>query len=257
MRGPARWGGGHGQDAAHAHAAHVHSAHGSAEADGAPGHHEGVAHDNKGHDTEPVSASDLEHAHHAHHLDPHESPLVMTIPLGVLAFGALFAGLIFSRFFLGHDAEHFWRDSLAPSQYKILEASHHVPFWVAWSPFVMLVGGFLLAFYMYIRQPGSAQRLAAEHPLLYRFLLNKWYFDEIYDAVFVRGAKWLGRFLWKRGDGTVIDGLGPDGISARVVDVDPRRREAADRLRLPLRFRHADRVAALISWYLVVGGGAH
>ena len=83
----------------------------------------------------------------------------------------------------------------------------------------MMVGGFLLAFLMYIRRPDLPAGRRRRNPILYRFLLNKWYFDEIYDFVFVRGAKSLGRFLWKQGDGAVIDRLGPDGISARVVDV--------------------------------------
>ena len=250
FEGPAQWAGVGG------HGAHGHDAH---QADGAPGHHEGVAHDNKGHDVEPAHASDIEHHDH-HPVDPHESPLVMTIPLAVLAFGAVVAGIVFSRFFIGHDAEHFWKEALAPSQYHLFEEMHHVPFWVAWSPFAMLLLGFLLAFWMYIRNPGSAERLAAQQPILYRFLLNKWYFDEIYDAVFVRGAKWLGRFLWKEGDGRVIDGMGPDGISARVVDVT----RGVVRLQTGYVYHYAFvmliGVAALVSWYLVVGGaggGAH
>ncbi|MDB5559259.1 MAG: NADH-quinone oxidoreductase subunit, partial [Enterovirga sp.] len=201
FEGPARWDGSHG----HAHA-HAHAAAGSHLADGAPGHHEGVAHDNKGHDIEPASHSDLEHGHHGP-LQPHESPLIMTVPLAILAVGALLAGIVFSGRFIGHGAEQFWKGSLAPSQLKILDEIHHVPAWVAWSPFVMLTLGFVLAFWMYLRRPGSAARLAAQHPILYRFLLNKWYFVEIYVVVFVRGAKGLGRFLWKKGDGAVIDGL--------------------------------------------------
>jgi NADH-quinone oxidoreductase subunit L len=98
-------------------------------------------------------------------------------------------------------------------------------------------------------------RLAASQPMLYRFLLNKWYFDEIYDVIFVRGAKALGRFLWKQGDGRVIDGLGPDGISARVVDVT----RGVVRLQTGYVYHYAFvmliGVAAIFSWYLV--SGAH
>ena len=246
-----RWGGSHD---AHAHAAgHVGSHH----ADGAPGHHEGVAHDNKGHDVEPATHSHLEHGDHGHDHQPHESPLVMLIPLGVLAFGAIFAGMIFAPFFIGHDAEHFWRESLGMTQYKVFEEMHHAPLWVVWSPFVAMIVGFLLAFLMYIRRPDLPARAAAQNPILYRFLLNKWYFDEIYDFVFVRGAKWLGRFLWKQGDGTVIDGLGPDGISARVVDVT----RGVMRLQTGYVYHYAFvmliGVAALITWYLLTGAGAH
>ena len=77
--------------------------------------------------------------------------------------------------------------------------------------------------------------------MLYRFLLNKWYFDELYDFIFVRPAKWLGRFLWKKGDGYVIDGFGPDGVSARVLDVTRNVVQAPDRLPLSLCLRDADR----------------
>ncbi|MGA0593724.1 NADH-quinone oxidoreductase subunit L [Enterovirga sp. CN4-39] len=246
-----RWGGSHD---AHAHAAgHAGSHH----ADGAPGHHEGVAHDDKGHDVEPAAHSHLEHGDHGHDHQPHESPLVMLIPLGVLAFGAIFAGMIFAPFFIGHDAEQFWRESLGMTQYKVFEEMHHAPRWVVWSPFVAMIVGFLLAFLMYIRRPDLPGRAAAQNPILYRFLLNKWYFDEIYDFVFVRGAKWLGRFLWKQGDGTVIDGLGPDGISARVVDVT----RGVMRLQTGYVYHYAFvmliGVAALITWYLLTGAGAH
>ena len=247
FEGPAQWAG---AGAAHDDGLHHGAGH---EADGAPGHHEGVAHDDKGHDAEPAEASDLEHAHH-HALDPHESPLVMTIPLAVLAVGAVAVGIVFERFFIGPEAEHFWRDSLAASQYHVFEEMHHAPAWVGWTPFVMLLAGFGLAFWMYIRKPGTAARLAAQQPILYRFLLNKWYFDEIYDAVFVRTARRLGRFLWKEGDGRVIDGLGPDGISARVVDVT----RGVVRLQTGYLYHYAFvmliGVAAIVSWYMVVGG---
>jgi NADH-quinone oxidoreductase subunit L len=243
FEGPARW-------AAH-HDGHA-AVGASVEGDGPPGHHEGVEHDNRGHDVEPVSHSDLEHGHD-HHVEPHESPLVMTIPLGILAFGAVFAGLIFSGSFIGHGAEHFWRESLASGQYHVFEAMHHAPHWVGWMPFLMLVGGFLLAFWMYIRHPRLPARLAAQQPILYRFLLNKWYFDEIYDAIFVRGALRLGRFLWRKGDVATIDGLGPDGISARVVDVT----RGVVRLQTGYVYHYAFvmliGVAAILSWYLVVG----
>ena len=101
------------------------------------------------------------------------------------------------------------------------------------------------------------RRTAAQNPILYRFLLNKWYFDEIYDFVFVRGAKALGRFLWKQGDGAVIDRLGPDGISARVVDIT----RGVVRLQTGYVYHYAFvmlvGVAAIISWYLLTGAGAH
>jgi NADH-quinone oxidoreductase subunit L len=179
----------------------------------------------------------------------------MLVPLGVLAFGALFAGLIFNHHFIGDGARAFWKESLATGQYKLLEDIHHVSAWVKWSPVVELLAGAALAYVMYIRKPYLPARAAATNPALYRFLLNKWYFDELYDLIFVRGAKALGRFLWKRGDGTVIDGLGPDGVSARVVDVT----RGVVRLQTGYLYHYAFvmliGVAAIISWYLVVGGG--
>src|SRR3954449_5997221 len=86
----------------------------------------------------------------------------------------------------------------------------------------MMAGGFLVSWLFYIRRPYLPVELANQHQMLYRFLLNKWYFDELYDLILVRPAKWLGRFLWKKGDGFVIDGLGPDGISARGLGVTRR-----------------------------------
>ncbi len=156
-----------------------------------------------------------------HHV--HESPPVMLVPLLILAIGALFAGVLFEGFFVGEHYEAFWKTSLftLPDNH-ILHAFHDVPAWVKLSPFVAMIVGFLFAWQFYIRSPETPKRLAAQHRGLYKFLLNKWYFDELYDFLFVRPAKRLGRFLWKTGDGTIIDGLGPDGISARVVDVTNR-----------------------------------
>jgi NADH-quinone oxidoreductase subunit L len=106
-----------------------------------------------------------------------------------------------------------------------------------------------------VKSPDLPRQLAASQPLLYRFLLNKWYFDELYDFLFVRPAKWLGHQLWKKGDGMVIDGLGPDGVSARVIDVT----NAVVRLQTGYVYHYAFAmligVAALVTWYML--GGAH
>jgi NADH-quinone oxidoreductase subunit L len=117
-----------------------------------------------------------------------------------------------------------------------------------------MVIGFVLAYLMYVRWPEVPGKLAAANPALYQFLLNKWYFDELYDFLFVRPAKWLGRFLWKKGDGFVIDGFGPDGVSARVVDVTNR----VVRLQTGYLYHYAFAmligVAGLVTWYLVARG---
>ena len=105
----------------------------------------------------------------------------------------------------------------------------------------MMALGFVVSYLFYIRRPYLPVELANQHQMLYQFLLNKWYFDELYDLIFVRPAKWLGRFLWKNGDGYIIDGFGPDGVSARVLDVTRNVVKTPDRLSLSLRLRDADR----------------
>ena len=172
------------------------------------------------------------------HEHAHESPAVMTVPLGVLALGAAFSGMIwYGSFFGDHDKlnaffgiEHHVEavegeaaDGAAPADLhggaapkgaifmapdnNIIDEAHHAPTWVKVSPFVAMLIGLAVAWWFYIVNPALPRRLAEAQPHLYRFLLNKWYFDEIYDAIFVRPAKALGRMLWKRGDGSVIDGL--------------------------------------------------
>jgi NADH-quinone oxidoreductase subunit L len=173
-------------------------------------HHDAHGHDAHGHDS------------HGHH-EPHESPAVMLAPLFILAAGSVLAGWFFAPYMIGEGWHEFWGHSiLVLKEHGALEAAHHAPAWVTWAPLVAGLVGILVAWQMYIRRPGAAQTLAKEQPALYQFFLNKWYFDELYDIVFVRTAKWLGRFLWKQGDGRVIDGMGPDGIAARVIDIAKR-----------------------------------
>jgi NADH-quinone oxidoreductase subunit L len=194
----------------------------------------------------------------------HESPNVMLIPLYILAAGALLAGLIFHDQFIGHVAggdhetwyNHFWRDALfAGADNHILEEFHHVPTWVKLAPFVAMLTGFGFAYLMYIRSPGLPKELVRQHPGLYQFLLNKWYFDEIYDFLFVRPAKWLGRFLWKKGDGWLIDGLGPDGVAARVNDVTNRVVKLQTGYLYHYAFAMLIGIAALITWAMFGGAG--
>jgi NADH-quinone oxidoreductase subunit L len=155
-----------------------------------------------------------------HWRDAHESPMVMLIPLGFLAFGSVFAGLPFKEIFAGHGVEGFFRESLTFAKGNtVLEDMHHVPLQFGLLPTVMMALGFLVAWHFYIRRPDIPVELARQHEVLYKFLLNKWYFDEVYDAIFVEPTKKLGRLLWKGGDGWLIDGFGPDGVSARVLDV--------------------------------------
>jgi NADH-quinone oxidoreductase subunit L len=230
FEGRAHWG-------THGHEAH--SIHGAA------------THDEHAHEVQ--SASHADHDHGGAHR-PHESPLVMLIPLAVLALGALIAGIVFRDAFIGEEAGEFWKGAIftGPDNH-VLEEIHHVPALISLLPTIMMVLGFVLAFYMYIVDSRKPAELAADHPILYRFLLNKWYFDELYDLIFVRPALRLGRFLWKVGDGRIIDGFGPDGISARVLDVT----RGVVRIQTGYLYHYAFAmligVAALVTWYLFAG----
>ena len=193
------------------------------------------------------------HDHH-HYEAAHESPMVMLVPLFVLAAGSILAGYPFYEYFAGHHVEEFFRQSLSFSKANtILEDMHHVPAWVVWTPTVMMVLGFAIAYLFYIRDPRIPVEMARNHQLLYRFLLNKWYFDELYDFIFVRPAKWLGTTLWKRGDGWLIDGFGPDAVSARVLDV----MRNVVRLQTGYLYHYAFAMligaAALVTWFMFVG----
>ena len=148
----------------------------------------------------------------------HESPMIMLAPLVVLAIGAVFAGFAFHDGFIGHHWKEFWGSSiLILDNHKAMEEAHHVPFLVKVGPIIVGIIGIFIAWIAYIRDTSLPHRAAAQQPLLHSFLLNKWYFDELYDRIFVRPAFWLGRVLWKGGDGKIIDGLGPDGFAATVI----------------------------------------
>ncbi|MHB2264674.1 NADH-quinone oxidoreductase subunit L [Aliihoeflea sp. PC F10.4] len=187
-----------------------------------------------------------------HHV--HESPPVMLVPLYILAVGALFAGVVFYDSFVGYSYDAFWQGAVFMAEENhILHDFHEVPFWVKASPFAAMIIGFLTAYEFYIRSPERPARLAAQHRGLYQFLLNKWYFDELYDFLFVRPAMRLGRFLWKTGDGKVIDGMGPDGISARVVDVTNRVVKLQTGYLYHYAFAMLIGVAAIVTWMMLGG----
>ncbi|SCW28042.1 NADH dehydrogenase subunit L [Rhizobium mongolense subsp. loessense] len=185
-----------------------------------------------------------------HHV--HESPQVMLVPLYLLAVGAVLAGVLFEGYFYGHHYAEFWKGALfTGAENELLEEFHHVPAWVALSPFIAMLLGFVTAWYMYIKSPSTPRVLAQQHRVLYQFLLNKWYFDELYDFLFVRSAKALGRFLWKKGDIGVIDAYGPNGVAARVVDVTNR----VVRLQTGYLYHYAFAmligIAALVTWMML------
>ncbi|MEJ7776099.1 MAG: NADH-quinone oxidoreductase subunit L [Sphingomicrobium sp.] len=144
---------------------------------------------------------------------PHESPLTMLVPIGLLALGAAFSGLLFGHYFL--DSAEFWNGSIAFDEH-LAHAMHEVPWSVKYTAtFVMLVG-LAIAWRNYIRKPGAAGAFVAQFPAVHRFVLNKWYFDELYDRVLVRPSLWLGRLFWHRGDEKTIDRFGPHGAAYAV-----------------------------------------
>ncbi|NJS38622.1 MAG: NADH-quinone oxidoreductase subunit L [Rhodobacteraceae bacterium] len=306
-----------------------------------------------GHDDHHGAVHDT-HGHDDHH-EPHESPLVMLIPLGVLALGAMFSGMIWYKVFFGeetavrqwfgmetaahgeaHGEDHGTQaaseaapeatadtattetattetattetatteteaapaeahsdttadhsaspgtvpqgalvmlpfteseqalvdDRLDPAKVEksehapttIINAAHLVPNWVKVSPFIAMVLGFALAWLFYIRNPSLPGRLAAQQRPLYLFLLNKWYFDEIYDVLFVRPAKWLGAFLWRRGDGDVIDGS-LNGVALGIIPFFTR---LAGRAQSGYVFHYALAmvmgIVILVTWMTLFGG---
>jgi NADH-quinone oxidoreductase subunit L len=181
----------------------------------------------------------------------HEPPWTMGVPLFILALGALLAGGVFSHLFIGADQVKFWGDSLVTHE----EAHHELPLWLTLAPTLAMAIGFVIAWYFYIRNPLVPFGLAKRFRGAYLFLLNAWYFDALCDAIFVRPAKRLGRFLWKFGDGTVIDGIGPDGVAARVIDITNR----VVRLQTGYIYHYAFimliGVALLITYFIFTGGG--
>jgi NADH-quinone oxidoreductase subunit L len=286
----------YGESRAHGHV-HGHDAHG---------------HDDHGH-------GDHGHGHH----EPHESPMVMLIPLGVLALGAIFSGMLWYNVFFGDEAkmrswfgmeaavEHAAAEGehAAPAEGEghaapaatedhaaatateghaapaatdahaapaeahaaavapkgaiylgadnhMIHAAHEAPTWVKVSPFIAMLIGFFTAWVFYIKNPQLPKRLAAAQRPLYEFLLNKWYFDELYNAVFVGPARWLGNFLWKKGDGKVIDGT-LNGVAMGLIPAVTR---AINRMQSGYIFHYAFAmvlgIAALITW-MSLSGGAH
>ncbi|UWR16813.1 NADH-quinone oxidoreductase subunit L [Sulfitobacter sp. M368] len=234
------------------------------------------------------------------HEHAHESPMTMLIPLGVLALGAVFSGMLWYGSFFGHtdeiaefydiplaqeaghgdaqvdgastdhgegdhgasDGEHHAAFGgnpgdgalyFAPDNH-VLDAAHDAPKWVKVSPFIAMLGGFFMAMWFYIWNPTLPARLAENQKPLYLFLKNKWYFDEIYNVVFVGPAKALGRFLWKRGDGNVIDGT-LNGVAMGIVPFFTRLAgKAQSGYIFTYVFAMVIGIAVLVTWMTMSGG---
>ena len=188
----------------------------------------------------------------------HESPMVMLVPLFILAIGSLAAGYVFVDYFIGSNQEQFWAGSIFTAENnKILENLHHVPLWVKKSPLVMMVAGFALAFLMYMMLPSMPAVMAATFKPIYLLFLNKWYFDEIYNFIFVKPSLWIGKIFWKIGDVKIIDGLGPNGIASRVMSVTDRVVKIQSGYVYHYAFAMLIGVALLATYFMVfVTGGA-
>jgi NADH-quinone oxidoreductase subunit L len=191
--------------------------------------------------------ADEETMHHAH-----ESPWVMLIPLFVLAAGAIGAGYLFQGLFVGEERAAFWKHAiLVLPEHDSLAAREQISWVIGSLPLVAGVLGIAMATLFYIVDPRLPARFTAQFRALYLFVLNKWYFDELYDWLFVRNAFTLGDGLWKTGDGMLIDGIGPDGIAARTRDLA----RQASRLQTGYVYHYAFAmligVVAFVTWYLV------
>jgi len=182
----------------------------------------------------------------------HESPKVMILPLVVLATGAVLAGWATYELFVGHRASDFWGNAiLILPGHDALENAHHVPALVKYSPLIVGALGIALAYLFYIQRTDLPGKLAGRFQGVYQFLLNKWYFDELYDRIFVRPCFFLGNRLWKVGDGTLIDGLGPDGISSAVRVMARRVAALQSGYLYHYAFAMLIGVVLLVSWYLL------
>jgi NADH-quinone oxidoreductase subunit L len=146
--------------------------------------------------------------------ETHESPMVMIIPLILLSIGAIFAGYIFKELFLdSYNVNNFWQDSIF-----FLEplSTDHPPFWFLILTPILVVISIPIAYYLFVKNKELLKQIADVNKPLYQFLLNKWYFDELYNVLFIVPSKKMGLFLWKFFDIKIIDGFGPDGISALI-----------------------------------------
>ncbi|MBY4636865.1 NADH-quinone oxidoreductase subunit L [Sphingopyxis sp. XHP0097] len=178
-------------------------------------HHDHPADEHAGHDVMHVHAADAHEGTAGYH--PHESPWTMLIPLGLLSVGAVFAGYAFKyQFIYPEQGLAFWEGSMLAYDAELMHLAHEVPTWVKWTPFAVMALGLFLAWNSYIRNTTLPAKFVAQFKLLHAFLFNKWYFDELYNVLFVRPAFAIGRFFWKRGDEGTIDRFGPDGVAALV-----------------------------------------
>ena len=200
------------------------------------------------HGTPRASAEVMSHVH--------ESPKVMLLPLVPLALGAVFAGFLGYELFVGHDMAQFWGDSIfiLPT-HQAMENAHHVPTWVKLLPIGLATAGVVMAYVAYTFIPSLPSVVAKMFAPVHKFFFNKWYFDELYDAIFVKPSVKIGGLLWQRGDKDTIDGFGPDGITAFVLRIS----QSASRIQSGYVYHYAFAmligIVVLLSWYFSGFGG--
>ena len=186
----------------------------------------------------------------------HESPKVMLLPLVPLALGAIFAGFLGYDLFVGYDWQQFWGDSIfiLPT-HQAMEHAHHVPKWVKLLPIILAASGVALAYVAYTFVPSIPSAVAKRFAPIHNFFFRKWYFDELYDAIFVKPAVKMGGLLWQRGDKDTIDGYGPDGLTALVLRIS----QLSSRLQSGYVYHYAFAmmigIVVLLSWYFSGFGG--
>ena len=150
----------------------------------------------------------------------HESPIVMLIPLFVLALGAIFSGWYFYNDFVGYNWKEFWGNSIFISEkHKAFKLAHYVPLWVKYLPIFLAILGILCAYLFYVLNPNLPKILSKKFSPIYNLFFNKWYFDELYDYLFVKSFIKFGNYFWKKGDEGTIDRFGPNGISNLVKNI--------------------------------------
>lgn len=238
------------RDAQHSHTAHPDPAHADAET-----HHEPIDDSNLDDHAHAAVSHDDAHHHGSAYDHAHESPNVMLVPLYVLAVGAVLAGVVFYGMFF-HEVEHiehFFAGAIYVD-HEIIEAAHHVPLWVKWSATISMIIGFVAAWYMYIKRPDVPGKLAASNPGLYQFLLNKWYFDELYNTIFVRPALWIGRAVWHGFDDWLVDGKIAEGLGRRVQNVTSWVVKLQSGYLYHYAFAMLIGIAALLTWAITSGG---
>ena len=183
----------------------------------------------------------------------HEAPLTMLVPLVLLAVGAVVAGYL-GRGLVDHDGAYWGSAIYVLEGHSALADAHHAPLWVKTLGPVVAIVGIFIAWLFYIRRPELPSRLADSARHIHMFLLNKWYFDELYDKTLVRPVKRLGLALWKTGDGEIIDSVGPNGIAAGVLAVARRAANLQTGYVYHYAFAMLIGVVAFVTWYLGTGG---